>query len=170
MKKLILFTFLISYSISAQNLYKGFNVGMTKKEAKSEFKKNKNQYIAAKLGSYEYRLYTQNNVYDDGGLTMIRFTPKGYGLGMMPEDAKLYFTDMIRLLENTGFSADGTNVNSGRYKEFKVGNNYVFHNKEKGKSIYLAVVAYGKNSVILNVMVGKFSDTAETDYSDDNSF
>ena len=91
MKNLILIVALtISTLASGQSLYKGLEVGMTKKEAKSEFKKNKEQYISATLGAYKYRHYIQNNSYDkNGGLTMIKFTPKGYGLGMMPEDAKL---------------------------------------------------------------------------------
>ena len=46
MKNILLIIALVTSTlVSGQNLYKGLEVGMTKKEAKSEFKKNKEQYI-----------------------------------------------------------------------------------------------------------------------------
>ena len=127
----LIIALVIGTFVSGQNLYKGLEIGMTKKEAKSEFKKNKEQYISATLGSYEYRHYPQNNSYDkDGGLTMIMFSPKGSGLGMDKVKAKLYFLDMITLLDNTGFVEDEINIKEGNYREFAVGGGYAFHNNQ----------------------------------------
>ena len=170
-KYFLIIALVIGTFVSGQNLYKGLEVGMTKKEAKAEFKKNKEQYISATLGSYEYRHYPQNNVYDkDGGLSMIVLTPKGSGLGMDKVKAKLYFLDMITLLDNTGFVEDEINIKEGNYREFKVGGGYAFHNKETGKSVYLGIPVYMGESVLFNVVIGKYAPTSKKDYNEDNSF
>ena len=171
MKNILLIIALVTSTlVSGQNLYKGLEVGMTKKEAKSEFKKNKEQYISATLGSYKYRHYTQNNSYEDGGLIMIAFSPKGFGLGMDRVNAKLYFLDMIRLLDNTGFVVDEINIKAGNYREFAVGGTYAFHNKETEKTVYLGIPVYMGESVLFNVVIGKYAAEGKKDYNKDNSF
>ena len=171
MRKLLvlLVSVLFCLSVNSQTLYKGLEVGMTKKETKSEFKQNKKTYTEALFGSYLYRAYHQNFGYKNGGLNYINFTAKGYALGMTVGLSKTYFSDMVRLLKNTGYSVDDINTSDTNYLKHTVGGSYIFHNKIKNKTIFIAIPQYGK-LVLFNIGVMKYVKPEKSDYNSENSF
>jgi hypothetical protein len=85
MKKLFLMMAVMLFTVVGYGqIYEGFAPGMSKDEAKKEFKSNKDKYTAVDLGNgWVWRLYHQNFKYDDqGGLVGVYFTPKGGALGV----------------------------------------------------------------------------------------
>lgn len=75
----------------SQEIYKGFEYGMTKDEAKSEFRENKDEYKTIDLGNgFVYRIYHQNFTFENGELVGITLTPKGSALGQSYESVVGY--------------------------------------------------------------------------------
>lgn len=173
MKKLILLLLITSFTSYSQTenqtLLLGLKYGMTKSEAKSEFKKNKDKYTNITLGSYLWRHYHQNNEYDkDGGLTLVQAVPKGGGLfGLPKSEAKLVYNDLIRMLTAKGYEINDVNTKGGNYFEFSVGQTYLLKNIEKGLNVYIGTPASptSANNVYLQLVIGKYEDVEKTDYS-----
>ena len=164
----LLFITQLSVGQDSQNLILGLNTGMTKKEAVKEVKSNKDKYKQITLGSYYWRHYHQNNTYDaNGKLEQIKLNPVGGGMYGLPEsEAKLVFRDLVRLLVSQGYKNDNIDTKSGdNYLQYAVGETYILSHKEKGKNIYIGTPASGSN-IYLNIVIGKFTDVEETDYSD----
>jgi len=173
MKKVILLLLLstIAYSQEGVKLIGGFYSGMSKKEAKVEFKENKDTYINIQLGSpvYKYRMYIQNHEYDENGLVMVGFTPKGTGLGMLESSGKDYFRDLVEFLLAQGYVAEGANVNNDNYFEFSNDNSWYLVNKDKTKQIKIFTMPYLSAGMIsFNVWIGLYDGNSE-DYSNINS-
>ncbi len=165
---LVLLIPLVSISQDSQNLILGLNTGMTKKEAVKEAKSNKDKYKQITLGSYYWRHYHQNNTYDaNGKLQFVKLNPVGGGVYGLPESqVKLVFKDLVRLLVSQGYENDDIDTKSGdNYLEYASGETYILSHKEKGKNIYIGTPPYGKN-IYLNIVIGKYEDAKEVDYSD----
>ena len=171
MKKLIillLFIPMMSVGQDSQNLILGLNTGMTKKEAVKEVKSNKDKYKQITLGSYYWRHYHQNNSYDaNGKLKLVKLNPVGGGVYGLPESqVKLVFRDLVRLLVSQGYENDDIDTKSGdNYLQYAAGETYILSHKEKGKNIYIGTPPYG-NNIYLNIVIGKYEDIKEVDYSD----
>ena len=141
MKKLILIAiaFVISVSSFSQTkLYKGLSVGMTKIQAQEEFTKNKEGYTTAQIGSFQYRLYTQNNQYDaDGKLFQIGFVAKGAGMtGVIQSEGMDRLRDFVRFAKENGYTSDGVSVGASEF-QFDKNGEYLFISPEKDKFIKL---------------------------------
>ena len=165
---LLLFVPLISFSQDSQNLILGLHTGMSKKEAVKEVKSNKDKYKRITLGSYYWRHYPQNNTYDSNGkLQLIKLNPVGWGVYGLPESqVKLVFRDLVRLLVSQGYENDDIDTKSGdNYLQYASGETYILSHKEKGKNVYIGTPPYG-NNIYLNIVIGKYEDTKEVDYSD----
>jgi hypothetical protein len=90
-----------SYS---QSIYKGLTFGMSKAEAKKEFKKNKDTYTSVDLGNgFLYRIYQQNFIYDSNKLVGVLFSPKGAGLGQSYENTKSYLIHTRNFFERLDY-------------------------------------------------------------------
>ncbi|WP_159523781.1 hypothetical protein [Sunxiuqinia indica] len=88
---LIFVTIFIPSSVFSQTIYKGFEYGMSKGEAKREFKKNKDDYTAVDLGNgFVWRTYPQNLLMSGDSLAVVWFTPKGTALGMSHDNVVSY--------------------------------------------------------------------------------
>ena len=68
MKKLIVLILIPFFSFGqSKSIFKGLEYGMTKSEAKKEFKKNKKDYTTVDIGNgFLFRIYQQNFLYDNG--------------------------------------------------------------------------------------------------------
>tara|TARA_A100001011_G_scaffold257622_1_gene265907 strand:+ start:1495 stop:2061 length:567 start_codon:yes stop_codon:yes gene_type:complete len=85
MRKLFPFFFFLSALCFGQPIFKGLQFGMTPKQAKTEFKKNKKEYINIYIGNgFYYRIYHQNFQYSitNNGLVGVQLGPKGTLFGM----------------------------------------------------------------------------------------
>ena len=71
--------FLIGNPVCAQSIFKGLEYGMTKKEAKAEWKANKNKYFPGiDLGNgFSYRTVKGNFEYKDDSLYAVMFDQSG---------------------------------------------------------------------------------------------
>jgi len=104
--KNILFTIalLITTSIYSQSIYKGLEFGMSKSEAKKEFKANKSDYITVDLGNnFLYRIYQQNFIYDQNRLVGVLFSPKGAAFGLSYDLTKQYLIHTRGFFEGLGY-------------------------------------------------------------------
>ena len=107
MKKLLLillFVPLISIGQS-QSLFKGLNLGMTKKDAKKEYKDNKSEYDNVDIGNgWVWKTTTANFFYDNNGLEGILFYQKGTLLSGMSYDNTVNCLNMTKqFFENLGY-------------------------------------------------------------------
>ena len=148
-----------SLMFSQVKAYKGLNFGMTKKEALDEFKKNKDEYTAAQIGGFQYRLYTQNNKYDEqGGLYQIGFTAKGGGLtGVLESEAMDRLRDLVRFAQANNYTTDGVAVGASEF-EFNKNGEYLFISPENDKFLKLVFVPNGEKFVYLSLWVGRYSE------------
>tara|TARA_B110000259_G_scaffold184171_1_gene230690 strand:- start:46 stop:612 length:567 start_codon:yes stop_codon:yes gene_type:complete len=109
MKKLIkyiTFTLILVFTVDSysQSIYKGLTYGMTKTEAKKEFKKNKDLYTTVDIGNgFLYRIYRQNFSYDNGKLVGVLLSPKGAMLGQSYDNAKSYLINTRSFFERLGY-------------------------------------------------------------------
>jgi len=145
MKNVMLIGALLASSITfGQNIkaYKGLEFGMTKKEAKAEFKKNPEDYKSAKIGNALYRHYYQNNEYDkDGKLISIGFTIKGGGMfGVIELVASNALSDFIKVMEANGYKKIGPAV-EGSLNSFKKDTDYVYISPEKDKTMTFRTIS-----------------------------
>ena len=77
---------------------------MNSKEAKSEFKLNKNNYKWIEIGdNYTYNIYSQNFNYDNDKLVSILLTPTGSTFGQSYDDAVNYLTYTKKFLDSLGY-------------------------------------------------------------------
>tara|TARA_B100000795_G_scaffold23779_1_gene15906 strand:- start:32 stop:583 length:552 start_codon:yes stop_codon:yes gene_type:complete len=105
MKKIIFtLALLLATNIYSQSIYKGLEFGMSKSEAKKEFKANKSDYITVDLGNgFLYRIYQQNFIYDQNRLVGVLFSPKGAAFGISYERAKNYLIHTRGFFERLGY-------------------------------------------------------------------
>ncbi|MDO6813815.1 hypothetical protein [Tenacibaculum soleae] len=165
MKKGILLLFLlVSNLIFSQSIYKGLEFEMTPKEAKKEFKKNKNNYISVDLGNnFYYRIYRQNFIFLDKKLSCVVLTPKGFSLGMDYDSARNYlihtrsfFTDLGYeiFLDNEYWNAPLNYASSGS----KWG--LILFNKDKTKIIQIFPQKYNTlstTSFLVNLRIWNYN-------------
>ena len=157
MKNLFIYFLLAPFFLfSQQNAIAGINFGMSKAEIKKEFNSNKNTYKNINLGGYLWRLYYQNNTYDQsGGMTSIKLFPRGSALTGLPEhQSKLVFEGLIETLTNDGYSAKKTNIRSNNYFEFKADETYTLVNLKKKKVVFVGTPRSGAN-IYLNLVITK---------------
>ena len=105
MKKLFVLLLIPFFSFGqSKSIFKGLEYGMTKSEAKKEFKKNKKDYTTVDIGNgFLYRIYKQNFLYDNGGLVGITLNPKGYALGMGYDVTVNYLTHTRGFFESLDY-------------------------------------------------------------------
>jgi len=100
----LLLVFIISISVNGQTIFKGLEYGMSKSEAKKEFKKNKEAYTNVDIGGgFIYRIYQQNFIYDNKKLVGIKFNPKGSALGQGYQECINWLTKTRNFFEQLGF-------------------------------------------------------------------
>jgi len=93
-----------NFSGSAQSIYRGLVYGMNVKDAKTEFKTNKDQYDNVDFGNgFAWRVYTQNLIYQNDSLVAILMTPKGAALGLSHDAATSYLEFSRAFFENKGY-------------------------------------------------------------------
>jgi hypothetical protein len=158
----LFFTILILYSavgFSQVKAYKGLYFGMTKSEAKSEFQKNKEEYTTAQIGGFLYRLYTQNNKYDNQGrLFQIGFVAKGSGMtGVLEFEAMDRLRDFVRFAKENNYTTDGVTIGSSEF-EFNRNGEYLFISPEKDKFMKLVFLPNGEKWTFLTLWVGSYSE------------
>ncbi len=106
MKKILLgLLIFVGFYLNAQSsIYKGLLYGMNSKEAKSEFKLNKNDYKGIEIGNnFTYNIYSQNFTYDHDKLVSILLTPTGSTFGQSYDDAVNYLTYTKTFLGDLGY-------------------------------------------------------------------
>ena len=102
---LLLLTLIFISNSYGQSIYKGLELGMSKSDAKKEFKKNKDDYTTVDIGNgFLYRIYRQNFIYDNGRLVGITLNPKGSALGMSYDRTKRYLTNTRRFFESLNYA------------------------------------------------------------------
>tara|TARA_B100002019_G_scaffold271268_1_gene265535 strand:- start:302 stop:853 length:552 start_codon:yes stop_codon:yes gene_type:complete len=157
MKK-ILVTLLILSAVNSysQSIYKGLEYGMSKVEAKKEFKKNKDTYISVDLGNgFLYRIYQQNFIYDNDKLVGILFNPKGAGLGQTYDGAKSYLIHTRSFFESLGYETFIDNQWwNAPLNYVKSGSKWglVLNKKDKSIIVQMFPVAMG-NSYLVNLRI-----------------
>ncbi|MFO7864376.1 MAG: hypothetical protein R6U85_10275 [Salinivirgaceae bacterium] len=91
MKNYIIVVFFLLYINANAQMFKGLEYGMSRREAKKEFRKNTSEYDNVDFGNgFVWRLYTQNFLYEDNNLVGVWFTPKGGALGLTHKGATSY--------------------------------------------------------------------------------
>ena len=156
------------YSQTGVKLIGGLYSGMSKTEAKSEFKSNKDTYINVELGAFKYRIYQQNFKFDKNGLIMVAMQPKGTGLGTSISRGKSIFNDLLKFLTANGYQQEGMNTNSGNYFQFDVNGEYELVNEDKTKYIKIVNMPYmSEGQMAMFVWIIPYVDGL--DYSKSNS-
>jgi hypothetical protein len=152
MKKLLyLFLALIFISSSySQSIYKGLNYGMSKSEAKKEFKKNKTNYTTIDIGNnFFYRIYRQNFIFDNNKLVGIPINPKGFAFGMGYDVTVNYLTHTRGFFESLGYETfiDNKWYNAPlNYLKSSSKWGLVLKNKEKNTIIQMFPMSMGSAS------------------------
>ena len=163
----------VSGIVSAQNVkaYKNLYFGMTKQEAKTEFKTNKDSYTTAQIGGFEYRLYVQNNKFDQfGGLNQIGFVAKGSGLtGVFEAEAKDRLRDLIKFAKANNYTTDGIAIGASEF-EYDRNGEYTFYSPNKDKFIKLVFFPNGDKYTFLSLWVGKYDETKKEEVYADSDF
>ena len=134
--------------------------GMTKSQIKKVVKSDKDKYNSINLGGYLWRYYIQNNTYDkDGGLKLIKLTPRGGGMyGLNETSARQVFKALVRLLVKQGYTNEDININNDNPLEFIKGEVYIMSNKEKDRNIYIGLppAATAPANIYVNCVIGKY--------------
>ena len=153
MKKIILFSalMLITNSFSQEtSLFKGLNLGMSKKEAKAEYKANKSQYDNIDIGNgWVWRTSINNFYIGKNGLEGIYFYQKGSllsGLGYDNTVACLHMTKYF--FENLGYEVfyENTYWNAPVNFSYSFGLIMVSSDKSKIAHIFPTKDAGGNNN------------------------
>ena len=161
MKNLTTLLLLIPLISFGQVAFLDIEFGMNKNQIKKIINSDKDSYKSVPVGNYLWRYYHQNNVYDEkGGVVLIKLLPKGMGLSGFPEHtAKIVFEDLITMLTQQGYSVEDVNIKSDNYFEFKANETYTFKNKEKGKEVYIGTPVFFGEKILLNLVIGKYTET-----------
>jgi len=94
----------VCFVAMSQPIYRGLNYGMNVKDAKDEFKTNKDQYDNIDFGNgFVWRVYTQNLIYQNDSLMAILMTPKGAALGLSHDGATSYLEFSRTFFENKDY-------------------------------------------------------------------
>lgn len=107
MKKdiLVLIAILFTSINYGQSIFKGLEYGMSKSDAKKEYKLNKQDYTTVDVGNgFLYRIYQQNFVFDENKLVGVLLTPKGSTFGQSYDDAKNYLIHSRSFFESLNYS------------------------------------------------------------------
>ena len=109
MKKLLIFTALMFTTNSFGqeiSLFKGLNLGMSKKEAKAEYKANKSEYDNIDIGNgWVWKTTVQNFFIGNNGLEGIYFYQKGTLLSGMGYENTVNCLNMTKqFFENIGYT------------------------------------------------------------------
>jgi hypothetical protein len=134
-------------TVNAQTkLIGGLYSGMTKSEAKQEFKNNKDTYTNLTLGGTTYRLYTQNNGYDEkGGLETVGCVVKGTAMtGVDEVTSKQILKNFVDFLTNNEYTMKGVSVESSTY-EWSGNQTISMISPNKDKIFTLYIFPYGTN-------------------------
>jgi len=103
-KLLLLFVVLFVHNVHSQTIFKGLEYGMTKAEAKAEFKKNKADYTSIDIGNnFFYKTNKASQLFENDKLVGIWFVPKGYTFGMGYDNCKLYLEYTRTFFEDLGY-------------------------------------------------------------------
>lgn len=138
---LVILTFLIwGLPINGQSLFKGLKLGMTKKEARKEYKANKDDYTNVDIGKGWIYTTTIPNMYFDNnkGLVRIYFYPKGALLSGIGHQNTMNGLEMTKqFFENIGYEVFYKNENWKYPLNFA--NNYalLMTDSEKTKVVHL---------------------------------
>ena len=156
MKYLLVILFVGVYSAHSQTLFKGLEYGMTKSEAKSEFRKNKEDYNDIDVGNgFKYRLYHQNFEYwEEDKLTAITFSPKGGAMGISYDNAVGYLNYSKSFFEALGYTVFFEPNYWNAPLNFKSKYGLLMESQDKTKMVQLfptVTKAYGSN--IYNVVL-----------------
>ena len=147
MKKVILGALLLLSTLSfGQNIYKGLSFGMSPKDAKTEFKSNKENYKGIDIGNnFIYTIYHQNFMYDEDKLVSILLTPSGSTWGQSYNDVVNYLTYTKVFFDSLGYeifleqswwkSPEMFNSTNSKY-------GLVLFNKEKTTIIQIYPISY----------------------------
>ena len=148
MNKLGLIVMLLFFTINSfsQSIFKGLEYGMSEKDAKKEFKKNKDDYINIDIGNgFSYRIYRQNFLYDNKKLVGILLSPKGYAFGQSYDTAKSFLTYTRAFFEDLGYETFIDNKWWNAPENFSKSNSkwgLVLNNKDKSKIIHMYPIKY----------------------------
>lgn len=107
MKKLLLISVfaVMSSSLFAQSIFKGLEYGMSKTEAKKEYKTNKAEYDNVDFGNgFRWRAFHQNFIIVNNDLVGILFTTKGTLLGLSHDGATSYLEYSRAFFEKKGYT------------------------------------------------------------------
>lgn len=135
-------------------IYEGFERGMTKDEAKDEFRDNKDKYKAVDLGNgWVWRLYHQNFIYDEtDALTSVYFTPKGGALGVSYDNTVGYLEQTKLFFDNLGYEVIMKQDYWNAPHNFKGTYGLLMHDPDKKRVVQL-FPAKGGNVMIPNMIV-----------------
>jgi hypothetical protein len=157
MKKLLLLLLIAPVLGYGQSIYKGLEYGMSKSDAKKEFKKNKDTYISVDTGSgFLYRIYQQNFIYDDNKLVGVLFSPKGAGLGQSYDNAKSYLIHTRNFFESLGYETFIENEWWNAPLNYtKSGSKWglVLNKKDKTTVVQMYPISMGKNTYLVNLRI-----------------
>ena len=153
MKGKILFVFLLLFTgiVSSQvKAYKDIYFGMTKPQATAAFNKNKKEYTNAQIGSFLYRIYKQNFVYNEKGeLFQIALTSKGGGLyGILEVEAMDRLRDLVRFASANNYTSEGVTIGSTEF-EFNKNGEYLFISPNKDKFMKLVLLQNPQNNNLI---------------------
>lgn len=97
--------FAFSVNVYSQPIYLGLNYGMSKKEAKNEFKANNDLYSNVDIGNgFAWMAYQQNFIYGNEGLVGVLFSPKGGALGLSHQNTISYLEFTRAFFEKLGYT------------------------------------------------------------------
>jgi hypothetical protein len=162
MKKCILIVLFLFFffNIKSQEIYKGLMSGMSKLEAKKQFKKNRDTYITVDFtNGFNYRIYRQNFMFINDKLAALVFSPKGYVFGMDYDSTRNYlihtrnfFEDLnyVTFIDDEYWNSPINYVSSGS----KWG--LVLHNEEKTKIIQMFTERYMETSFLVVLSVWNY--------------
>ena len=153
MKKLIVLILIPFFSFGqSKSIFKGLEYGMTKSEAKKEFKKNKKDYTTVDIGNgFLFRIYQQNFLYDNEKLVGITLNPKGSAFGMQYDLTKNYLTATRTFFESLNYETFIEN------KWYDAPINYlksaskwglILNKKDKSTLIQMYPIALGDNYLV----------------------
>lgn len=83
--------FTVCGCLKAQPIYRGLIFGMSAKDAKLEFKTNKDQYEAVDFGNgFVWRVFSQNFIFSNDSLVVVLMSPKGALMGLTSDGVTSY--------------------------------------------------------------------------------
>ena len=102
--RLLLLSLIFISNCFSQSVYMGLEFGMSKSEAKKEFKKNKDDYKTIDIGNgVLYRINRHNFIYKNTKLVAVALHPKGSALGMPYDLTRNYLTMTRSFFESLNY-------------------------------------------------------------------